>query len=92
MSDYLGGHPTPELCNTYGLGKSTVLGLLADAGVVTRCQGLTPEQVTEAVRLYEAGWSLARVATQFGVSTRHVHDRLRAAGVVMRDSHGRLRS
>jgi len=91
VSDYLGGHPTPVLCQTYGLGKSTVLRLLAEAGVEMRRQGLTPEQVTEATALYEGGWSLARAANHFGVSTRHVHDRLRAAGVVMRDSHGRTR-
>ena len=54
-----------------------------------RNQGLSPEQVLGAARLYQSGWSLAKIAVHFGVSTKHIHDRLRAAGVVMRDRHGR---
>lgn len=38
---------------------------------------LTGEQVTEAIMLYCSGLSLAKVATQFGVSRQSMHDLLR---------------
>jgi len=91
VARYLAGLPTPQLCREYHLGKSTVLRLLRDRGVQMRRQGLSPEQLPRAVQLYESGWSLVRVAGQLGVSARHAQDRPRGAGVVMRDSHGRVR-
>lgn len=92
VAGYLEGRPTTELTHQFGLGKSTVLRLLREHDVPMRNQGLPPEQVIEAARLYQSGWSLAKIAAHLGVSTKHVHDRLLTARVVMRDSHGRVRS
>jgi hypothetical protein len=55
-------------------------------------QGLSPKQIEEAVRLYEAGWSLARIGTKLGVDAGTVQAGLRERGVKMRDAHGRARS
>jgi hypothetical protein len=48
-----------------------------------RRQGLTAEQVDEAVRLYETGWSLARIGEQTAVDHTTVWHRLRERGVRM---------
>lgn len=52
-----------------------------------RNRGLTDEQIREAVRLYEAGLSLARVGVIIGASARTVQLRLRQHGVATRDAH-----
>jgi len=56
-----------------------------------RMHGLSPEQIEEAVRLYEAGWSLARIGTKLGVDAGTVQARLRERGMRMRmrDAQGR---
>ena len=38
-------------------------------GVTPRRQGLDPEGVAQAVRLYQDGWSVARIGDQLGVDT-----------------------
>jgi DNA-directed RNA polymerase specialized sigma24 family protein len=65
--------------------------ILKRNGVVTRGGGLSPAQIDEAVELYEAGSSLARIGRKMGVSARTVQLRLRECGVRMRDTHGRDR-
>ncbi|MDQ4034154.1 MAG: hypothetical protein M3332_18705 [Actinomycetota bacterium] len=62
-------------------------------GVSLRRRGLSPEQVDEAVRLYQYddGWSLARIDRRFSVDPTTVLTRLRKRGVRMRDAHGRTR-
>jgi hypothetical protein len=46
-----------------------------------RMRGLSPEQIDEAVRLYEAGWSLVRIGDRMGVDDMTVLHRLRERGV-----------
>jgi transposase len=65
--------------------------MLRDAGVPIRRQGLPADKVAEAVALYEGGLSLAKVAEHFGLSVSAIYNKLRAAGVQMRDGHGRER-
>jgi hypothetical protein len=56
-----------------------------------RMRGLSPEQIDEAVRLYEAGWSLARIGDRMEVDDMTVLHRLRDRGVKTRDPQGRER-
>lgn len=81
VSAYLTGVPTTQLVQEFNLGKGTVLRILRDAGVAMRRQGLPDDQLPEAAALYESGVPLARIAERYGVSTKNVHTRLRAAGV-----------
>lgn len=74
-----------------GLAASTVSQVLKRHGVMLRRRSLAPVQIDEAVRLYESGWSLARIARKFDVDPTTVHNRLRERGVRMRDTQGRER-
>lgn len=91
VSRYLDGVPTLTLAKQFKLGKETVSKLLRGAGVEIRRQGLPEDKVIEATGLYGSGLTLAQVAERYGVSVHAVYNKLRAAGVRMRDSHDRKR-
>lgn len=56
-----------------------------------RRQGLSDEQVTDAERSYQQGWSLARIGNHMDVTADTVRKRLLERGVTMRDTQGRPR-
>lgn len=90
VSRYLDGVLTLTLAKQFKLGNETVSKLLRGAGVETRRQGLPEDKVAEA-GLYGSGLTLAQVAERYAVSVHAVYNKLRAAGVRMRDSHDRKR-
>jgi hypothetical protein len=51
---------------------------------VLRPRGLQPDELLGAIRLYEDGWSLGRLATELDVSPSTVNRALRQAGVHVR--------
>ncbi|GAB3288744.1 hypothetical protein GCM10027563_24890 [Parasphingorhabdus pacifica] len=55
-------------------------------GVPMRRRGLSEEQIDDAVRLYNHGWSLARIAARMDVVAGTVRQRLHERGVTMRDT------
>ncbi len=60
-----------ELAAEFGVNRLTVSGHLHRAKVTVRRGRLTSEEVREAVRLYEEGWSSGRLAEKFdGAPTR----------------------
>ena len=63
--------------------------ILKRNGVSMRRHGLSPQQTDESARLYEAGWSLARIGQKMTVDPTTVLTRLRERGVQTRDTHGR---
>jgi hypothetical protein len=79
------------LGDQFGINRRTVSIILHRNGVEMRRRGLSLEQVDEAVRLYEAGWSLARIGERMGVDATTVLNRLRDRGVKTRDAQGRER-
>jgi DNA-directed RNA polymerase specialized sigma24 family protein len=83
-TDYEAGIPTTQLMKIYGLGKGTVLQILASHGVKLRNQPLTPDQVELAIKHYQAGWSLKRISTELGADHETIRRVLKRAGVVMR--------
>ncbi|MFL6137370.1 MAG: helix-turn-helix domain-containing protein [Frankiaceae bacterium] len=89
VADYMAGAPSAELMRTYQLGKGTVLGLLREAGVTLRHQGLSEEDLAEAKALYAAGLSVVKVANKLGQATGTVYWALKRAGVKMRSPNDR---
>jgi hypothetical protein len=88
VQDYEAGQPTTVLMTTYGLGKGAVLRLLDEAGVKRRYQGQKNIQIEEAIRLYEQGWSLVKVADHFNCNRETIRQALMAAGVKLRPRNG----
>lgn len=77
-----------ELTTCYGLGKGTVLGLLKINGVQLRRQGLSPTEIHDAIKLYEQGWSLAKIGATFGHAHTVIRKALLDAGVTLRPRQG----
>ncbi|WP_233598893.1 hypothetical protein [Amycolatopsis sp. WAC 01375] len=92
IDGYLKGATTYELGARFGVNRRTIGNILRRNGVQMRRRGLSPEQVDEAIHLYELGWSLARVGEHLNVDHVTVLIRLRERGVRTRDTHGRPRS
>jgi len=81
-----------DLAAVFGIDRRTVSAHLRRAGVRRR-GSLDDQQTAEAARLYEAGWSAARLAKRFGVSADSVLNTLRHSGVPIRPRRGgRIRS
>jgi hypothetical protein len=87
---YRRGERAHELAAAFEIDRRTVAKLLVHAGI-RRPRSLTANEVIEAARLYEAGWSCAKVGEQLGRRSNTIWLALRAAGVAMRDCHGRER-
>ncbi|MFB9728697.1 helix-turn-helix domain containing protein [Haloechinothrix salitolerans] len=91
MAEYLAGATVYVLAERYGIHRATVGQHLAARDIDTQPPGLHPDDVPTTVELYQAGWSLARIATKFHTSDMTVRARLLEAGVVMRSPHKRVR-
>lgn len=74
-----------------GVSRQRLAGRLRDRGVKIRRERPSPEQVLAMCRRYEQGESLATVGGQMGFDAGTVRNHLIAAGVVLRDCHGRER-
>jgi transposase len=72
----------------YCLGRGTVLGLLAAAGVTMRHQGLSEIETGAAAALYARGMSVVSVADRLERPMSTVYLALKRAGVVMRPRQG----
>ena len=92
VAGYKSGATTKELSAIFGIHHHTVSIYLKRRGVALRYKVMRPEQIALARQLYESGLSLAKVADQLGPSHNTIRaELLVAAGVEMRDSHGRQR-
>ena len=89
VAAYKSGASTYELAEQFKIHRTTVSAHLRRQGVEMRFQGLTEGQVVQAARLYQAGWSCARLGGHFGVDGETVRHSLWAIGVVMRGPHER---
>jgi hypothetical protein len=81
-----------ELGARFGIERRTVSDVLHRHGVPMRRRGLSPDQVDDAIHLYNLGWSLARVGERLNLGRTTVLTRLRERGIPARDTHGRPRS
>ena len=78
------------LARTYGLHRHSVRAHLTKAGVEIRRRGLTEPQIDEAVRLYLAGSSLAKLGEQFGCDHTTVRRALKRRGLSLRKPWGQI--
>jgi DNA-directed RNA polymerase specialized sigma24 family protein len=76
-----------ELGVEFGTDRWTVSTHLRRARISCR-RGFDEDQVHEAARRYEAGWSSGRLAQRFDVSADNVLKALRDAGVTIRPRRG----
>jgi IS30 family transposase len=86
---YQAGATARQLAGEFGVHRVTVGKLLRREGVRLRLDGLDPNQVEQAARLYAQGWSSARIGARLGVAPSTVWRGLISRGVRMRDTHGR---
>jgi transposase-like protein len=91
IAGYQAGASVYELGERFEIDRKTVSRILHRHGVRLRRMGLSPEQVKEAVQLYEEGWSTARIAQQMATDPRTVQRRLREREVPMRGVQGHAR-
>lgn len=88
IARYSAGETTTLLAEEFDVAKSTILGILRANNVVVRRQPLTPEQVVEAGRLYQAGLSLSQVAERLSVNQETMRVAIIASGVTVRPPSG----
>jgi hypothetical protein len=91
IADYRAGEPSTALMSKYQLGKGTVLGILENHGASRRNQPLTPEQCDEAIELYLAGWSMAKVGRHFSRAHTVIRDLLKRQNITRVRRPARLR-
>ena len=77
---------------TSSASSAIISAILHRHDVPMRRRGLTKEQVEHSERLYEQGWSLARIGNHMDVTADTVRKRLLERGVTMRDTQGRTRT
>jgi hypothetical protein len=90
ITGYQAGATVYDLGRQLGIDRRTVSQILHRHDVPIRGR-LSPEQVADARRLYEDGWSLARIGQKFDTTANTVRKRLLECGVAMRDTQGRAR-
>lgn len=89
VAEYKAGAHCTDLATKHKIAKASVLKILEEHGVPKRRQTLTAAQVDEAVRRYEGGQSLARVAASLGTGATTINRVLKARGVRIRGRHER---
>jgi DNA-directed RNA polymerase specialized sigma24 family protein len=87
---YLEGATIYELAAEFDICRSKVSEWLKKNGVKMRLQAPADQQISEMVRLYESGLSLAAVGKKVGMSVGTVKRYVVEYGVHMRDTHGRV--
>jgi hypothetical protein len=84
---YQDGLTLTERASAFGPDRRTLASRI-ETGIPRRHRRLTDQQIADAIELYTADWSLAKIATQFGVYPTSIRYRLEKAGVVFRPRPG----
>jgi hypothetical protein len=92
IAGYRSGATVYELAKRLRIERRTVSAILHRNGVPMRRCGLSDAQVEDATRLYDQGWSLARIGKRMDVTADTVRKRLLERGVTMRGTQGRPRT
>jgi hypothetical protein len=88
---YESGATTAELGRQFGVDRQTIQRRLRAMGVRMYGSSLTPDEVEDATKLYEAGNPVATVAAVLGRGESGVRNALIRAGVKQRNTHGHVR-
>ena len=91
VTGYQAGATVYDLATRFKIHRTTVSQHLHRRGAAMRGLSLHESQVDLATRLYEQGWSVARIGSHLDVNGGTVWRALGARGVRMRDTHGRKR-
>lgn len=87
---YAAGGSLKAVARQVGLGHERLSRLLREGGVVLRNHSPSISEIRLMRSMYEQGASLERVGNKFGYTAGTVRKHLIAAGVMMRDTHGRV--
>jgi AraC-like DNA-binding protein len=87
LDRYRAGAKINELATEFAINRNTVMKHVERAGAPRR-RNLIRDHLDEARRLYDQGWSLAKVAEHFGVDPGTVGYAFSKAGIPRRDTHG----
>jgi hypothetical protein len=87
LERYRAGTKISDLAVEFQITRTTVMKHVERAGAPRR-RNLVRDHLDEARRLYDRGWSLARVGDHFGVDPNTVRYAFRKAGMSGRDAHG----
>jgi len=68
-----------------------VSGILKSNGVTMRLHPMQPDEIEQAIRLYESGLSLASVAERLPYDPSTIWREFKQLGVPMRDCQGKIR-
>jgi AraC-like DNA-binding protein len=88
LERYRAGTKINALASEFQISRTTVMKHVERAGAPRR-RGVILEHLDEARRLYESGWSLAKVGEHFGVDASTVGYTFRKSEVPRHDPHGR---
>ena len=88
---YQDGQTVYAVADQFGIHRTTVSAHLHRQDICLRRQGLAPDDIVQAERLYAEGWSLARIGGRLYLDAHTVRRALKAGGVRMRDTHARER-
>jgi hypothetical protein len=88
VAAYRSGMTMKKLASVFGIHRLTVSAHLRQHEVMIRGRGLDEQDVPEAARLYEAGWSSLMLSERFGVTPNTVLTALRKVGVQIRPRRG----
>ena len=91
VDKYLSGLTARELAESYGVHRSTVSAILNRNGVKLRRHSMEPKDIDLAVRLYESGLPLTRVAEQVSYDPSTIWREFKRIGIPRRDCQGRPR-
>ncbi|MEC3978727.1 helix-turn-helix domain containing protein [Amycolatopsis sp. H20-H5] len=92
IASYQAGSTVYQLADQFDIERRTVSAILHRHEVPMRRRGLTDNQIDDAKRLYQQGWSLARIGNHMNVTADTVRARLLERDVIMRDTQGRPRT
>ncbi len=84
VARYTGGEKTPALSREFGISESGLRDLLRAEGVTLRGHAITPEDVEQAVHLYERGLTITQVVAHIGYSHGTIRTALLKRGVAIR--------
>lgn len=84
VDGYRAGKTVFQLADQFGIDRRTVGRHLRTRGIDTTPPCLQPNEIPEAVALYNSGWSLARIGNKYGIASTTVRIYLLREGVVMR--------
>lgn len=85
---YDGGLDMKIIAAALGLHRTTVAQCLRASDVPLRRGGIPDDQLADAVRLYESGWSTPRLAERYCCNPATVRQTLKRAGVTLRPRRG----